>query len=353
MALKKIYYVANARMPGKKAYAIQIAKMCEAYIELGYDLTLVLPSSYTGESLKEFYGLRVDVPTVALPTIVFKDYERAGFALMALSFMWACRRFFLKKKRAGEQFLIYTVDMDTFSHTLLPRYAKTVAEFHSPKRATLLSRYFFKCAKVVATTKVIADELSKTFGVHDVIVEPNGVDEAFFNADGSGGGALYVGRLYAWKGLGLLPEAQKRSGIPMRILGGTREEFEQVFGPAGALQFADVPPADVPAALKTADVLLLIGTATNEDSNRYTAPMKVFEYLATGKPVVVSATESLRSIVPEGLVRYCRPDDAQALAEGIVAALREPGDARARVAFAREHTWAARAERIMYHFNHD
>ncbi|HEV8666352.1 MAG TPA: hypothetical protein VN665_00695, partial [Candidatus Paceibacterota bacterium] len=58
----KIYYVANARMPTEKAHGIQIAKMCEAFIESGIDLTLVVPSrKTTPESVQEFYNLRTPV----------------------------------------------------------------------------------------------------------------------------------------------------------------------------------------------------------------------------------------------------------------------------------------------------
>ena len=39
----KIYYVANARMPTEKAHGIQIAKMCEALIEAGAKVELIVP----------------------------------------------------------------------------------------------------------------------------------------------------------------------------------------------------------------------------------------------------------------------------------------------------------------------
>ena len=65
----KMYYVANFYMPFGKAYGIQLAKMCEALIEEGVDLTLVVPSRGPQGSLREFYGLRVDIPTIWLPTL--------------------------------------------------------------------------------------------------------------------------------------------------------------------------------------------------------------------------------------------------------------------------------------------
>lgn len=348
MQTKKIYFVVNARMPSQKAYGIHIAKMCEAFIEAGYNLRLVVPARAAAGSLKEAYGLRVDVPVVRMHSLVFERYERLGFFLMGVSFALISLWYLWRKRFAGEAFVIYTVDMDTFSNTLLPLAGTTVAEFHSPKCSTLLSRFFFKRARIVATNPLIAEALQKTFNLKHIPVEPNGVDESFFNlASSSGRRAVYVGRFYAWKGLEILPQAAKLlPDVEVKVVGGSKEEFIKVFGDAEGLQFAEVPFAEVKNELAAANVLLLTGTAKNQDSNRYTAPMKVFEYLATGKPIVASRTEALVSLIPESLVHYCLPDDAQALAKAVQAALTEPGDAQMRIAFAREHTWRVRASRI-------
>ena len=342
---RKLYVVINARMPSEKAHGIQAAKVCEALIETGYHVTLVVPARAVAAPLKEFYGLRVEVPAVTLPSLTLGRYERTGFALMAASFMLSSLVFLRWRRVCGERFYIYTIDIDSFSYTLLPLCGRVVAEMHSPKRSTILNRFFFKCARIVATNPLIAQELEKTFKIKP-LVEPNGVDESFFDLSGQGGGALYVGRLYQWKGLEILPAAQKLSDVPFCIVGGTREEFEKLFGPADNIRFASVPPAEVPRVMSKADLLLLTGTAKNDDSNRYTSPMKVFEYLASGKPVVASATEALKSIIPDNLVTYCAPDDSAALARAVQEVLHNPGDRQARIAFARQHTWAARARRI-------
>ena len=49
-------------MPSPKAYGIHIAKMSEAFVSLGYHLTLVVPLRSSQEPLQEFYGLRTAVP---------------------------------------------------------------------------------------------------------------------------------------------------------------------------------------------------------------------------------------------------------------------------------------------------
>lgn len=344
----KIYFIANARMPSEKAYGIHIAKMCEAFVGMGHEVELIVPSRASSASMQEFYGLRVPVPVVRLWSLVLRKYEKPGFVFMGLSFMLSTFLFLLFKKICGEQFLLYTVDIDSFSHTLLPLLGPTIGEMHSPKRSTMLSRLFFRRAHVVATNQLIAKELSKTFGV-EPLVEPNGVDESFFNLQASPGRvALYVGRFYVWKGLEILPKAADlASDIALRVVGGSSEEFAKVFGESGRLEFAEVPHDRVKNELAQAAVLLLVGTAKNQDSNRYTAPMKVFEYLATGKPIVASKTEAFESIIPSDLVTFVPPDNPEALAQGIKEALKNPGDATARMAFAREHTWVRRAERIL------
>lgn len=358
----KIYYIANARMPNDKAHGIQIAKMCEAFIEEGHTITLLVPTRASGESLRDFYGLRVDVPLVRLPSFVFGKYGRLGYALMGGSFMITSLLYLWRKRLIGERFWIYTVDIDTFAHTLLPLAGPTIAEMHSPKTATALAKFFFWRAKrIVATNPLIQEKLARTFGIKP-LMEPNGVDlshpypsreDARVGLSlGEGKIALYVGRFYPWKGLEVLAPASRAlasAGIRTIVLGGTKSEFERVFGDSGALEFFQASPAQVGEWMAAADVLLLLGTAKNEESNRYTAPMKTFEYLSTGRPVVASRTEALTSFLPSDVATYCVPDDPTALVQAVGVAITSKNGAAAeiQIALARKHSWERRAKRIL------
>ena len=355
----KVFYVLNARFPTKRAYGIQTAKMCEAFIEQEIELTLLVPStaaSRGAKSVREFYGLRVDVPLRRLPNPDWYSSGRLGYVASSFIFMAASLAFLLVARLRGKADCVYTVDMDSFSHTLLPIAGNVVAEMHSPKRASIPARFFFGRARgVVAANPLIAAELRKTFG-RQPVVEPNGVDESNFSLPPRAEArarlglppdetlVLYVGRFLAWKGLEILPAAAERTpGLTWRALGGTRAEFETVFGEAKSLQFAEAEPAEVSLWLAAADVLLVIGTRRDEYSYRYTTPMKVFEYLA----VVASDTPALRSFVPEDAVVYCAPDEPAALAVAVQKALVQAPEAQRGVALAREHTWASRAARIV------
>ena len=40
---KKIIYIADTRMPTEMAHGLQIMKMCEAFVESGVELELIIP----------------------------------------------------------------------------------------------------------------------------------------------------------------------------------------------------------------------------------------------------------------------------------------------------------------------
>jgi glycosyltransferase involved in cell wall biosynthesis len=78
--------------------------------------------------------------------------------------------------------------------------------------------------------------------------------------------------------------------------------------------------------------------------------MKLFEYLASGRPVVAADTPALRSLVSEHEVRFYIPDDPSDLAHQISSVFSDT-DRATQASMkgrekAREHVWAKRAERI-------
>ena len=102
---------------------------------------------------------------------------------------------------------------------------------------------------------------------------------------------------------------------------------------------------EVPAYLKGFDVCLLPSRL-----NRYTRhmfPLKFFEYLATGKPVVMTLLPSLEEY--RSMAYVAEADDALAFERSIERALEEPaGDPvrRIRIEEARKHDWNSQVDRL-------
>lgn len=368
----KYYYVANARIPNEKAHGIQIAKMCEALLEEGRDLELVVPSRVPGNpSLAEYYGLRIDVPVTYLGVPNTYTWGKVGYVFASVLFMFAYLMYLGGKRIRGESFLVYTIDMDSFSSAAIRLLNVPYAsEMHVGRPTHFASRFFIAgISRIVAITSGVKESLAHTFTLNEskFIIEPNGVDlELFTDALPQKEArrtlglredekiALYVGRFYPWKGLDTLISAAailEKESIRVIVLGGSQKELQEVTGmlvPAFLDCREAVPYGEVPSWLSAADVTLVLGTSKSEESFRYTSPMKVFEYLAVGRPIVASRTPALEGLLGQGVAFYCEPDNPESLVEAIRTALQTPEKDRMaqgrRVAIA--HSWEARAQRI-------
>lgn len=370
--MRKVYYVANFYMPFEKAYGIQLAKMCEALVEEGIDLTLIVPSRGPQGSLKGFYGLRVEIPTIWLPTLDLAKYDRFGYAFMALTFSASYVAFLLWKWLRGEQFVLYTIDADRYSSSALALIpAPLFSEIHGGKPRTFATRLLFlRMRGIMAINRIIIEELKKTFPHSPAryIAEPNGVDLSMFSPQdkaqareklGLSQGekiVLYAGRFYDWKGLEIIPRAAALTPeLRWQMVGGTREEFTAVVNeplPENLHFVGGRSYGEMPLWNAAADAVLVLGTKRDEQSYRWTSPMKLFEYLAAGRPIVASATPAIKDTVSSREVLLYEPDNAKDLMEKVRQAVAPGADTAALVnealRVAPSHTWSGRAKRVIH-----
>jgi glycosyltransferase involved in cell wall biosynthesis len=213
---------------------------------------------------------------------------------------------------------------------------------------------------VISITESLAGEIAGMFGRKPEKVIPDGVGSEFLGIGRRGEGAylLYVGQLFPWKGVEVLVRALVY--LPAEravIVGGSEEQIAPLRrlaeseGVADRIHFAGmVPHARVRGYLEDARIAVL----PNLDAgvSRFTSPLKLFEYMAAGVPVVASNLPSLREVLRDGEnAILVPPGDPGALAEGIRSLLAD-GELAARVAArAREevtgYTWDVRAARIL------
>ncbi len=221
----------------------------------------------------------------------------------------------------------------------------------------------------VAITHGLAQDLEPRFGARPrIAVIPDGVRLEPGNTAGPGGPpaagrrpvVAYAGHLYAWKGVDVLLEAL--AGVPEAdglIVGGherepdlarTREVVERL-AIAGRVTFTGrVDPPRVRELLAAAAVLVL-PNPESAISSRFTSPLKLFEYMAAGRPIVASDLPAIREVLtPDVHAVLVAPGNAAALAAGIRRVLSDPalgarlGSAAASAAL--DYTWDRRAERL-------
>jgi glycosyltransferase involved in cell wall biosynthesis len=204
-----------------------------------------------------------------------------------------------------------------------------------------------------------------------ILVAPDGVDWERFDSTESTAAAreklelsvdrdviCYTGALKRWKGVDTLVMAAAHldKEALVYIVGGTelqRSDLDRRVGdiPPNIIFEGHVPPTRIPTVLAAADVLVLPNSAEKTISAEYTSPLKLFEYMAAGKPIVASDLPSIREILDERTAHLVPPDDPDALAEGIRSILNNPDYAirlseRAKAEGA-QYSWACRAETIM------
>lgn len=231
-------------------------------------------------------------------------------------------------------------------------------------------RVFGAATALLAVSTAVADYLGGYASARGrVLVMPNGVDPERFpsNLKAALPGAPetctigFVGTLKPWHGLDTLLEAFQivRHGSPrFRLLivgdGPERARLEAHVlrqNMSDSVQFAGaVPPEAIPGLLRSMDVAVAPYPAL---PNFYFSPLKVYEYMAAGIPVVASRIGQLDELITherDGLLYT--PGDAQALAAAILRLsayqpLRERLGRCGRQKVMAQHTWDAVAERIL------
>lgn len=119
-----------------------------------------------------------------------------------------------------------------------------------------------------------------------------------------------------------------------------REQLERLASLPNIKWLGEIERTKVPAYVKDFDVCLIPYrlSAYNEAS----FPLKFWEFMATGKPIVVSGLPELREY--EGLIEYAK--SAEEFIQKCEEALKNPGQTEERVLLAQEHTWEKRASRL-------
>lgn len=379
---------ADVRFPLERANGVQIVKTAAALARAGAAATLLVRASDTRSTgaVLALYGL---APHARLNVRRLHVLHRRGaFRLPRALFLVRALAACAAALRRGA--VVHTRDLQLADLLLrVPAPRRVVYEAHAveemmyrergalygtgevpdERKAARLhareGRVWRAAAAVVTTTAGIRDTFAERYGPRArTRVVPNGCDtlDAFPGLhDERPPRVLYAGQLYPWKGVDVLVEAAAR--VPQArlvILGGLAGErdLERVhalvarLGLGGRVDMpGTVPQARVADELQRASVVAVpfLRTAMTE---RHTSPLKAFEAMAAGRPIVASDLPSSREVLEDGRTALLvPPGDAAALAAALTrllddVALRERLAHGAFEAAAR-YSWDARAAALL------
>jgi glycosyltransferase involved in cell wall biosynthesis len=249
-------------------------------------------------------------------------------------------------------------------------------------------RYFrdFKGEKRLAViTRALKQALDKRYGAHfraeEVVLAPNGVEIERFEQLPDPATArrllklpeaptlVCTGHLYVGRGVELFLElAGRLRGVRFLWAGGKPEDVETWRAQSESQGLSNITftgfihNAQLPLYQAAADILLMpygreIGISSGGgNSAQVSSPMKMFEYLATGRAIIASDLPVFREVLNDGNAVLCPPEKTGAW-EGTIRALLDDPLRRAFLAKqaradAFQYSWTERAKHILDGFPH-
>ena len=390
----KIAYIINARLPTELAHGHQTARMCAAFAETGTDVILLYPRrrqtpAIGGRDIFDYYGIPRVFEARALwniDTVYWFEARLPRFCAIwihaAHSVLWGSYAAWVAR-RAGFR-VYYTRDM-IIAWWLTVGGFPLVYEYHAlpTRRAGWLLRTLGKSKSLLLTitvTSFIKRQLAdRGFNPDKIVTLPDAVDLSLFSAlperavcrkklglPHTGFLIGYVGRFRVFgmeeKGIFGLIEAvailARDYAVVLLLVGGPSEmvaaytDYARARGLSSERVYivGQVSPRDVPQWMRACDAVVIPWHFT-QFSAYATSPLKLFEYMASGTPLVASDLPSLREIVNDASAVLVRAGSAHALADGIARVLKDPDLGTRIAAQARKdvesYTWKKRAEDIL------
>lgn len=388
----KISYIAAIRFPNERAHGIAIAMMCQALVKQKVDLELVVPNRRQPWQLsrlnwQQYYNITDKFPIKKLWSIDFlwlnkfllPFLQSLTYFLLLLTFQASLLAYLKKNKR-----IIYTRDF--FLAPLLLLFGKKVFfEIHDwPQKSIFIwfhKLLYRKISGIICISKALEKKLLES-GIEKskIIVLPSGVSQNFFvrknkllcrkknNLPINKTIVMYTGSISVEKGgIVFLKTAKifkKNKNLVFVIVGGnfveniSKEIVKKIKKMPNVIFIQQKPPADMPQLLASADILVLPNSMRVKEKifKEYTSPIKLYEYMASGKPVIASRIPTLKKIFGnKQALLFFNPDDAESLADKILflnnnQSLINKLTVKARK-IARQNTWAKRAKRVILFMN--
>lgn len=400
--MRVLYVSADFGVPvlGFKGASVHVRELTDALVRLGHDVVIVTPNVGAGN---EALARVVHVPTPTLPRAMSSMMRAAGTpwgrgkqverevrelfyngtlrqAVARLVAKWAPHLLYeryslfgMTGHRLREMLSIpYMLEVNAPLRLERQRGQGLALELvaHWAER-----RIFGHADRIACVSQAMASYVvARGAAPECVYVQPNAVDMAKFTAIGDvselrarlGFGARdivvgFVGSLKSWHGVEDLVRAfaRARQELPaLRLLivgdGPMRSTIERIIGECDtddvAVLTGNVAHTEVPRYIGAMDIAV---APYRLSPDFYFSPLKVFEYMAAGRPVIAPALGQIPEVVRDGVTGLLyAPGELHALAAQLVrlstdVGLRDALGGRAAEEVRAHHSWDVVARRLL------
>ncbi|MEW6144048.1 MAG: glycosyltransferase family 4 protein [Thermodesulfobacteriota bacterium] len=373
-APERVFYVGSPELFSRGASAIHIMKMCQAMARLGVKTTLLIPTDRTHGEMFQYYGVESKFRIVPFPYFGNSSARNITHGVLASVYAGRKRKEFDLAVTRNIVFasLAANVIRAPFvydAHHPLVTGARVL--FNSFKRSNHLVRF--------TTNSRGLGEIYLREGLppEKLVVAHNGVDLEGYRSLPEKSRAradlglpegrkivCYSGNIYEGRGIEYLIDiAPGMSDALFLIVGGLEKDVVRCRTlarekNAANIKFTSYVSHDmVPLYLAASDLLVMPYTSHmtirgGTYAQDFTSPIKLFEYMASGRPIVATSIPSVSEVLEDGVnAVLVPPDSAEALEAGIKRALADP-PLSARLAErasydVRGYTWEERAKKLL------
>ncbi|NKB61329.1 MAG: glycosyltransferase [Gammaproteobacteria bacterium] len=371
----KTAYVANCNLPNHFAHAVQIMKNAQAWHRNSEDfqfvsnLTLSNWCKANHDEINQFYGISDPFPMKFYP---FMDITGKSWSPFSETYY----------KKAAHYLKTWGAEL-VFTRTfVLPKYSldfdiPTLVETHGPpgnskEKDELYERLSEDNFLGIVTISDTLRDMYIEYGLpaDKVLVAPDGADlsmfsnprsrkqaREFLNYPTDGKYVLYVGHLYGDRGIqNILDTAEFFPDVTFLFVGGHpgdvknwREKL-RLSGLKNAEFVGFVQNREVNNYLWMAD-LLLMPYSQSCPTAKWMSPLKMFEYMASGRTIIASDLDAIKNVLNHGKDAWLvEADNSDSLKAGIDQLLRDEklaeqlsSESHKRV---QQYSWEARVRDI-------
>jgi glycosyltransferase involved in cell wall biosynthesis len=374
----RIIYPVPEILPDLRARFIQIVNTCYALAEIGIETLLIagIKKGYSEEEMFKFYGIprHPNLKFIRFPLLRMKQPKHIRFSwhgvfhislLLHLLFIKPCKKehtiLFLRHIKLADFIMKFRLVLK------IPIIFEVHEIFHlsttGRKRKKIRDieyRVYNKVDAIVSISESIKNYLFH-MGISNrpIYTIPDGVRKEWFdiNKPTSSSYICYTGSLYLWKGVDTLISAMKYLPNENLLIAGAGSRLEElknlarIEGTSDRVKFAGaVPHTSIPKYLSQAKIAVLPNLP--HGPSMFSSPLKLFEYMACGIPIVASDIPIFHEILTEGEnAIFFKPSNPESLATCLKKLIDNP-ELAARIASnakekAKNHTYEKRAKNIL------
>jgi len=328
----RIGCITTSIIPSKTANSIQAVKVCHALKQTGHDIHLWVPEFQRAnwDEIAEIYGISDQFEITWLPfSKRLKQYD----------FSWRSVRSAIKWRSD----VIYTWALQAAFIANLQK-VPIAMEFHDfpmgfmgPKLFQMLMR--LRTEKLImTTTRALAEGIERRYNLRfdpgSLQIAPNGTDPERYNDLPSPDKARkslglkngftvgYTGHFYPGRGMELLTEiAGSMPDVNFLWVGGQEKDIAPWQSELNSQSIHNViitgfiPNSRLPMYQAAADILVMpygkkIEGSSGGNIARVINPMKMFDYLSTGRAIIASNIPVFHEVLNEKIAVFCDPDNA-------------------------------------------